>query len=460
MRNGLLCDKIMMVDGMKTDNENKKIEESKQVIKKEKEKIRIQRKNIRKKKLKNFKKTKFGAIIGKVLLLDDSYSFSQVFIIVIISLALGAFACLSLFTILAHGKNYFKLGRELSKFYDVYEVLLDNYYGHVDKDKLVEAAINGMVSSVGDEYTNYSDIDEADSFNEMLSGKYEGIGCTITLKDEMVSVVSVYEGSPAEKAGIKEGDIIKEVDKHVASKMGVNKIAEYIKTEASSDITMIIVRDKEEMEIILKRDIVEMPMVSGKIFTVSDKKVGYINISLFSSVVSKQFKNKLTELESEGIDALVIDVRNNNGGYLSSVSDILSSLLPKGVTLYQVQKDNKREVTKDKTSEKREYPIAVITNENSASASEILAAAIKESYKGFVVGTKTYGKGTMQQVKKLSDGSLIKYTTQNWLTPEGNWINEVGIKPTDEVKLSENYYKNPTEENDNQLQMALNLVSK
>ena len=448
---------------MKVDNENKKINDSKEIIKKEKEKIKIQRKNIRKKKIKNFKKTKFGSTFGKVFFVfceKDSYSFSQVFVIVIVSLLLGAFACFSLFTILSHGKNYFRLGRELSKFYDVYDVLNDNYYGEVDKDKLVEAAIDGMVSSVGDEYTNYSDIKEADTFNQLLSSKYEGIGCTIILKNGMVTVLSIYDNSPAAKAGIKEGDIIKTVDNLVGSEVGVDKLANYIKSEATGEIEMVIIRDGEEIKITLKRATVEMPIVSGKTYAVNDKKVGYIKIELFSSVATKQFKNKLLELEKGGINALVIDVRSNNGGYLSEVTDILNYLLPKGSILYQVQRDNKREVTKDKTVERREYPIAVITNENSASASEILAAAIKESYHGYVVGMKTYGKGTMQQVKKLKDGSLIKYTTQNWLTPVGNWINEKGITPTNEVKLSDEYYNDLTDKTDNQLQFALDLVSK
>ena len=448
---------------MKVDNEKKRIMESKSIIKQEKQKIKIQKKNIRKKKIKNLKKTKFGSFLGKIFFMffeKDNYSFSQVFIIIIISIALGAFACCSLFTILSHGKNYFRLGRELSKFYDVYDVLVDNYYGDVDKEQLVESAIEGMVSSVGDEYTNYSDVVSADSFNQMLNSTYEGIGCTIMMKDDAVSVVSVYDGSPAQNAGIKEGDIIKSVDELIASDIGIDKLADYIKNEAPGKFQMVILRNDEEINITLKRDTVEIPTVSTKVFTVNDKKIGYISISLFSSVASKQFKSKLDELEKEEITSLIIDVRDNNGGYLSEVTNILSQLLPKGSILYQIQRDNKKEITKDKTIEKRDYPIAVITNGNSASASEILAAAIKESYNGFVVGTKTYGKGTVQQVKKLSDGSLIKYTTQDWLTPNGNWINEMGIKPTDEVILNNDYYENPSDENDNQLQEALNLVSK
>ena len=166
-------------------------------------------------------------------------------------------------------------------------------------------------------------------------------------------------------------------------------------------------------------------------------------------------------MEEDGIESLVIDVRDNNGGYLTTVTDIANYLLPKGEVIYQVQDNNKkRKVTKDKTATKRDYPIAILTNNGSASASEILAAVIKESYNGYVVGEKTYGKGTVQQVRKLKDGSMIKYTVENWLTPDGNWINNVGITPTDEIALTEEYFKNPSDESDNQLQKALELVSK
>ena len=186
-----------------------------------------------------------------------------------------------------------------------------------------------------------------------------------------------------------------------------------------------------------------------------------MNITIFSSVAADQFENKLKKLEKEGIDGLVIDVRGNNGGYLTTVTDIVSQLLPKGKVIYQIQKDDKRQSTKDKTGEKREYPIAVLADSNSASASEILAGAIKESYdKGFVVGTKTFGKGTVQQVKKLSDGSMIKYTVENWLTADGNWIDGEGVEPTHLVEFdAELYSTSPTADNDNQLQEALDLVS-
>ena len=446
------------------DKNNKKIEDNKRMIKEEKKKIKSLKRDIRNIKKNKFKKTKFGKFLKRStgFFSDErnTYSFSEVFVITLISLVLGAFACVYVLTIISGGRNYLKLSKELSKFYDAYDTLVDNYYGDLSKEELVDNAISGMVSSVGDVYTNYADSDETNKFNELVNGVYEGLGCTIQQVDsDTVKVALVYEDSPAEKAGIKEGDLIKKIDELDATE-GINRLSEYIKKEATGDVKIVISRDNEEKTITLKRGTVEIPVVSTEVFTKNDKKIGYLKISIFSSVAAKQFENRLKELEKQGIDALVIDVRDNNGGYLTTVTDIASSLLPKGKNIYQIQKDNKKVATKDKTSTKREYPIAIIVNGNSASASEILAGAIKESYNGYVVGTKTYGKGTVQQVKTLGDGSMIKYTIENWLTPDGNWINEKGIEPTDEVELSKEYYENPTNENDNQLQKALEVVSK
>ena len=448
----------------KIDNINKKsndkIFNSKQIIKEEKKKIKLEKKNIRKRKLKNIKKSKFGKFILMFSDGKDKYSFSEVFVITLVSLIIGIFVCMSIFTIIFGGRNYFKMASKFGKIYDVYDALIDNYNGDIDKDKLIDEAINGMVSSVGDEYTSYSDTKSTDSFDEMVNGTYEGIGCTIMQDKEKITVVDVYENTPAYKAGLKSGDIVKSVDGKDALELGIQELSNYIKNESNGKVKMIVVRDDKEITVVLERSKVEIPMVSSKVYEENGKKVGYINISLFSSIATKQFENALKKLDKEDIKGLVIDVRGNSGGYLSTVTDITSMLLPKGKIIYQVQKGEKKTATKDKTSEHKEYPIAILTNSGSASASEILAAAIKESYKGYVVGTKTFGKGTVQQVKKLSDGSMIKYTTQNWLTPSGNWINEKGIEPTDEVIMDEKYYDDPVIENDNQLKKALELVSK
>lgn len=440
---------------------NKKILESKKIIKEEKGKIKLEKKNIRERKLDKFRNTKLGKILFVFKDDKNSYSFSELFVVTIVSLVVGAFACFSVVTVFTGGRNYFRLSKELGKFFDVYETLIDNYYDDVDKEKLVEEAIDGMVSSVGDVYTSYTDTEGVDQFNQLVGGVYEGIGCTIQLQEDGVRVIEVFEKGPADKAGLKIDDIIVKVDDiEVDTKTDVNELSNYIKSESDGKLTMVVLRGEDKKTLNIKRDKVETPVVTTAVYEKNDKKIGYIGISLFSSVASKQFKNKLESLEKENIDGLIIDVRNNNGGYLTTVSDIVSQLLPKGEIIYQIELDGKREVTKDKTVTKREYPIAVLTNSESASASEILAASIKESYGGFVVGTKTYGKGTVQQVKELSDGSMIKYTVENWLTPDGNWIDGKGIEPTDLVELDEKYYQEPIVDNDNQLQKALELVSK
>ncbi len=439
---------------------NQKILEAKKIIAEEKKKIKIERAIIRNKKIAKFKKTKLGKIIFFFSDERNNYSFSNLFWVTIISLVIGFFACFSLLSVIFGGRNFFKLGKQLKKFYDVYDVMVENYYGETDKDKLIEAAIDGMVSSVGDVYTNYFDTTTTDEFNQLVDGTYEGIGCTITLAEDNIVVAEVYENSPAKKAGLEVGDIIKKVNDKETTGTTTDELADYIKNGNETKFIITVLRGEEEKTLTLTRGKIEIPAVSYEIMEKNNKKIGYIYINIFSAVSPKQFNNAINELEKEKIDGLVIDVRNNNGGYLTSVTDILSSILPKGNILYQTQIGSKNRITKDRTKDAKNYPIAVITNGASASASEILAAAIKESYHGYVVGTKTYGKGTVQQVKKLTDGSIIKYTTQNWLTPNGNWIDGKGIEPTDELSLSEEYINNPSHDTDNQLQKALELVSK
>lgn len=390
----------------------------------------------------------------------NTYTFEEVFIIMIISLVIGFFTCFSLNKILSGGKNYRLLSKDLNKFVDAYQTILKNYPDKLDTSKLVESAIEGMMSSIGDKYTTYNDVDGATTFNETVSGTYEGIGCLVTTTENSIQIIEVFDDSPASKAGLKEKDIIKKIDGQDFSDKTSSDMANYIKESDKKEIKITIQRDSEEKEVKLKRQKLEVPTVTTKVYENNDKKIGYIDISIFSSVTDKQFKEKLKELEKKEIDGLIIDVRDNNGGYLNVVTNIASSLLKKGDIIYKLEKSNKKvETKKDTTKEKRTYPIAVLVNAGSASASEILASAIKESYKGFVVGTNTYGKGTVQQTMKLEDGSMIKYTIENWLTPNGNWINEVGVTPTNVVELDEIYYQKPISENDNQLQEAINLVS-
>lgn len=388
----------------------------------------------------------------------ELYTSKEVIIVMIFSIGIGILMCFGGISIIT-GKNYLAVTKDLKKIVDTYYAIVDNYYGELDRDKLIDGAVEGMISSVGDTFTSYSDIDSTSSFDETINGSYEGIGCTVaTLEDGTISVIDMFEDSPSYKAGLKVGDIILKVDGESYEGKNSNDISNYIKNSGKSKIVLTVKRDNEEKDISINLSKVEIPHVSGKVIEQDSKKIGYIKISLFASNSYKQFKNKLDELEKSNIDDLIIDVRDNSGGYLSSVTDICNLFLDKGKVIYQLEDSKGKVKKKDTTKEKRKYDIVVLINGGSASASEILASAIKESYGGDIVGTNSYGKGTVQQTKKLLDGSMIKYTTQKWLTPDGNSINEVGVTPTKVVELNEEYFNNPTTENDNQLQEAIKLI--
>lgn len=388
----------------------------------------------------------------------ELYTSKEVIIVMIFSIGIGILMCFGGISIIT-GKNYLAVTKDLKKVVDTYYAIVDNYYGELDRDKLIDGAVEGMISSVGDTFTSYSDTDSTSSFDETINGSYEGIGCTVaTLEDGTISVIDMFEDSPSYKAGLKVGDIIIKVDGESYEGKNSNDISNYIKNSGKSKIVLTVKRDNEEKDISINLSKVEIPHVSGKVIEQDSKKIGYIKISLFASNSYKQFKNKLDELEKSNIDDLIIDVRDNSGGYLSSVTDICNLFLDKGKVIYQLEDSKGKVKKKDTTKEKRKYDIVVLINGGSASASEILASAIKESYGGDIVGTNSYGKGTVQQTKKLLDGSMIKYTTQKWLTPDGNSINGVGVTPTKVVELNEEYFNNPTTENDNQLQEAIKLI--
>lgn len=436
----------------KSKNKDKKLKNKSNDKKKDKIKFKEKIKNLKNKlsKFMIFERDR-----------DSMYSFKEVVVIMFFSLGLGFFACLSFVKIFNNGRSYMALSNDLSKFVDTYYAIKDNYYGELDNEKLVDSAIKGMISAVGDEYTSYSDTDDADNFKQTVSGIYEGIGCTVGVNlDNKIVVVDMFKDSPAEKAGLKVGDIIIKIDGEDFVGKSSTDMSNYVKSSKKSKVVLTIIRDEEIMELDVERKKIEIPYVSGEVITKDDMKIGYIDISLFSSTIYDQFKRELEELEKENISGLVIDVRGNSGGYLSGVTDIINLFLKKGDVIYQLESGNKKQIKKDTTKEKKDYPVAVLVNGGSASASEILASTIKESYNGFVVGTKTYGKGTVQQTTTLPDGSMVKYTVQKWLTPNGNWVNEVGVEPTDTVELDISYAENPIMENDNQLQKALELVTK
>ena len=451
---------------IREEKRSSKINKSKEIIKKEKDKIKEEKKRIKEEKRrikqeksKKINNTKIGKIFKKkekndgtaVAEVKPPTMKSQIFSMIYFELV-GIVLCLLLFFILSGGKNYIKLYKDLSKLINVYDTIVSDYYGDLDKEELIDSAIESMLNDVGDNYTTYTNEEDTDTFLENIEGTYEGIGCTVSMDENSnIYVVEVFENSPAKKAGLKEKDIIVSIDDKDFSEKTSTEMADYVKNSTNSKIKLVILRDEKQKEITITREKVELPTVTSKVINEQGKRIGYIDISMFSTVAYEQFQKELKKLEKENIQGLIIDVRNNTGGYLSSVTDISNLFLKKGKVIYQLEGNKNTEKVKDTTEEHRTYPIAVLINAASASASEILASAIKESYDytNFIVGTNSYGKGTVQKTKKLSDGSMIKYTVQKWLTPNGNWLDEKGVEPTEFVELN---FQDTT---DNQLNVAI-----
>ena len=358
-------------------------------------------------------------------------------------------------------KSSISIDTSLKEFEEVYNLLNDSYYKDVDKKVMIDGAINGMINSLGDPHTNYFNKEETDSFNEIMNGVYEGIGAEISINnDGKIIVHSVFKNSPAYKEGLQFNDIILEVNGKSTEGITTTETVALIKDPKKPIANIIIDRNGERLEFNIKKEVIVIESVESKIYTQNNKKIGYIIVNNFANNTYGQFKEHLLNLEKDNINALIIDVRGNSGGYLHSVTNMLDLFLEKGKVIYQIQDRHNTQVYKATTNDSRNYQVAVLVNEGSASASEILAISLKESYGAKVIGTKSYGKGTVQVTKDLSSGAMIKYTIQKWLSPNGNWINEIGVEPDIKVELNDSYLNNPVEENDNQLKTALLELSK
>lgn len=343
---------------------------------------------------------------------------------------------------------------------DTYNSIIENYYTDVDKDELSNNAIRGMMETLGDPYSTYMDDEQTTSFDERMKGDYQGIGAEITTdKNGNIVIVNIFKGSPAEKAGLLPSDIVIAVDSKSTNGMSATDVASLLKGKANTAVKVKVLRGETEKEFSLTRNRVVIPSITSQTFTRNNKKIGYIEVDIFSDNTYDQFRTAVLNLEKQNINSLVIDVRDNSGGYLNRVSEMISMFLSKDKVIYQLQDKEHTEKIYSFTDEKRTYPVAVLINNYSASASEILAAAFKESYGATIIGVNSYGKGTVQQTFKLETGGMVKYTVQKWLTPNGNWINEVGIKPDIKIEQNENYYENKTIENDTQLNAALETLS-
>ena len=359
--------------------------------------------------------------------------------------------------IIIYGRtSYHNSSIALNEFISTYDEIVDNYYQEVDKDKLLEAGISGMIKYLGDPYSAYMDNSAAEEFSEDVDGTYQGIGAEIKHNSEGLPIFGrIFESSPALKAGIKENDILLKVNGEDVTKLSLAEIADIVKGEKGTKISLTIKNEDGEKLVEVVRDTVDSISVISEIINKDDKKIGYIAITNFAANTTKQFKKELSNLEKENIESLIIDVRGNTGGYLDTATGIISLFVKKGEPIYQLKTKGKIDIIYDETEESREYPIVLLADRNSASASELLVAALSEINHAQIVGTKTYGKGKVQKVSVLSSGALFKYTYQEWLTPKGKYIDQIGIEPDIEIN-----YEYSKEGKDNQKSKAIEVISK
>ncbi len=355
--------------------------------------------------------------------------------------------------------SYSKTKKGFDSLYETYDTIMSEYYKDVDSDKLIEGAINGMLESLDDEHTMYFDKKSKEEFDSELSGNYYGIGAQIQLtSDETIKITKVFDDSPAKKAGLKEEDVFVSVDGTSVKGKSATEVANMLKSDSVKTSTIVIRRNEKELTFKVTKENITLFSVSSEMLNNNGRNVGYLSVSIFGQKTYSQFKDALTKLEKQDMDSLIIDLRGNTGGYLSTVTNMLEEFIDKGNVIYQIQSSSGVKQYKTVKASERKYKIVVLIDGGSASASEIMSAAMKEVYGATLVGQTTYGKGTVQTTKNLSNGSMIKYTIEKWLTPSGKNIDKEGIKPDYEVELGDSYKNNPTKENDAQLQKALDLL--
>lgn len=337
---------------------------------------------------------------------------------------------------------------ELAKVHALYDVLEKNYYKKVDTDKLVDGALKGMTEALDDPYTTYLEKPEATELNQSLSDSFEGIGATLTLVDGIPQIAQApIKDTPAEKAGLKAGDQILAVDGKETTGKSLTEIVNQVRGEKGTQVTLTLKRDDETFKVTLTRD--KIPLYS--VISTMDKdqsNVGKIEITTFAEKTATELKEAIESLRKQGATAFVIDLRQNPGGLLDQVSNMASMFLKDGQTIVQLED---RDGNLQKTVASKELdggfkvtePTVVLVDGGSASASEIFAGAVNESANIPLIGTKTFGKGTVQTITEYQDGSEVKLTIKKWLTPKKNWIHEKGITPTIEVDYPAFVYATP-----------------
>lgn len=351
--------------------------------------------------------------------------------------------------------------KDIANSLDTYKAILDKYYlGEINEEDLKEGAIRGYIEGVGDKYTEYISKEEMQEYMEDTKGNFVGIGIYMIQdkKNDKIMIVAPIKNSPAEKAGVQAGDLILAVDGQECTANDMNTISSKIKGEAGTTVKLKLQRGNETLELEIKRESVTVNPVESKML---ESNIGYIKFTSFDENTSEDFKKNFENLQKQGAKSLIIDLRNNGGGIVDEALKIADYIAEKdSVLLYEVDKENKEVVKKSENAPIINMPIILLTNENTASSSEILAGALKDLGKAKIVGTKTYGKGVIQEILTLPDGSGIKITTEKYLTPNKTEINKVGIEPDEKVELPEDLENvlEIEEKDDTQLQKAIQML--
>lgn len=335
--------------------------------------------------------------------------------------------------------------------------LIDETYLHDVKEKdLNEGIYKGYVEGLGDQYSAYYDKKETKELSGSLDGSFSGIGAVMTqdASSGVITITQVYDDSPAKKAGIKAGDILYRVEEKTVTGKDLDKVVSWIKGKKGTKVNLTLLRgtNSDKIKVTATRDVINVETVKYKVL---ENQIGYISISEFDSVTGAQFAKALKQLQKKNIEGLVVDLRNNPGGSLSTVCDILDSILPKGLIVYTKDKNGKKEEYTSDEKHRLNLPMSVLVNGQSASASEIFVGAVQDYGKAEIIGTQTYGKGVVQNLFDLKDGTCVKLTTSEYFTPKGRNIDGKGITP--DVKIEYKYNaKDPKA--DNQLDKAVSVV--
>ena len=325
--------------------------------------------------------------------------------------------------------------KNLNEFLKAYSNIVNNYYEDIDKEKMLDAAMDAMLNYLGDNYTTYLTKEQRKELEERLAGEYEGLGIKISGRE----IVEITVNSPASEAGLMVGDLFVSVEGTDVTNAKSSIISTLIRDDSKKEVNIVIDRNGNQMPFKITKSLIPTSSIS---YELKENNIGYLKIDIFSRPLTNEIEKALVDMESKGMQKLIIDVRDNTGGYLDSAETTASLFLEKGKLIYSLQDKNGKEDYKDTTETKRDYPIVVLINRNSASSSEILAAALKDSYNAILVGETSYGKGKVQQTYDIENGGMAKYTSAKWLRPNGSCIDGVGLKPDYEVNIIYDYNEN------------------